>query len=370
MKLFLFLILISISFPFVLNDSIHSIRNLFFTSTFNNKSNFHFNGAFRNVFNVSINDNVDFNIHLNHQYFNKSLLTNNLNRFEQFSHHLYQNQHLISKIDRFQFNFSHKQVDFVLGRQAISFGTSHFISVMDIINPFAPGTIDSSYKSGIDALRIQKATGDTGEIEFIFSPNESNKDNAYFFRSRQLIKNIDYEFLIGRFRQHNMIAFAFEGEIKKQSIWGESSFIQFDNNPFDFNNHQSYNLSFNIGLDFHPHEFENISISWFHQQSGAKNPQDFTRVLSNPSFKEQFSYLKGKNYFNLNYQRKIKALVDIGLSFIYNINDYSIFFQPKLSINTSNNSDLVIFYSVGIGSQTSDFGSFSNTIGIFSQYYF
>ncbi|MCO4782835.1 MAG: hypothetical protein KC646_10975 [Candidatus Cloacimonetes bacterium] len=363
---------------------IHSLRTSLTSASFSSNlvqqsSHLIYTNDFRNVFNGTIGDIFDFQLHLNHHYqqSNKSIpLRPSISPFEQFSHQIYNKDDFLSKIDRLQLSFQSKGLDYVVGRQAISFGTSHFISAMDVINPFAPGTIDSSFKPGIDALRIQKALSDTGEIEFIFAANQINKDNAYFLRSRVLKNNIDYEILVGRFRQHNMVALGFEGEVKSQSVWGEFSLINYDENLLDTIDQQSLNLALNLGLDFHPNIGETISLSWFHQEAGAKNPKDFHRVQSNPSFIEQFSYLRGRNYLNLSYQRKIKHLVDFASSVIYNTQDHSSYIQPKLHINTSDNSSLVLFYTLGIGKEAtvgginSDFGDLPHTVGLFSQIYF
>lgn len=338
-----------------------------------------YNNNFRSVFNGLLSDSIDFQLHLNHSYTttNQKLPSTQLaSPYELFSHHLLKDKNNTTKIDRLQFSFQSNGYDYVIGRQAISFGTSHFISTMDVINPFAPGTIDSSFKPGIDAIRIQKALSNTGEIEFIFAANQINENNAYFLRSRILKNQIDYEFLVGRFRQHNMIGFGFEGEVQSQSIWGELALIRYDNNLLDLNQDQHNNLSFNLGFDYHPNDGESISVSWFHQESGAKSSRDFNRVLTNPSFKEQFAYLKGTNYLNLTYQRKIKPLVDFSSSIIFNLEDQSSYIQPKLHVNTSNNSSLTIFYTFGLGTKMangsllSEFGELANTVGIFSQIYF
>jgi hypothetical protein len=367
-----------------LEAPIHSLRTAVSSSSFSSRtvqqsSHFNYSNDFRNVFNGTISDAIDFQLHFNHHY-NQSSKTlpsiQSSSPFEQFSHHVFRDDHLISKIDRLQFGFELQGLDFLIGRQAISFGTSHFISVMDVINPFAPGVIDASFKPGIDGVRVQKALSDTGEVEFVFAANQSNKDNAYFLRSRILKNNIDYELVLGRFRQHNMIGLGFEGEIHERSIWGEFTLIRYDDNLLDLVDTQNYNLSFNLGLDFHPNDGETISVSWFHQESGAKDPKEYIRVLTNPSFKEQFSYLRGKDYLNLTYQRKIKPLVDFSNSIVLNLDDHSSYIQPKLHINTSDSSSLVLFYTFGLGKSStlsntnSDFGDLPNTVGLFSQIYF
>lgn len=381
---FLFLFVVSNQFTIDFDEPVHSLRTSISSASFDSKvlqqsSHINFSSNFRNIFNATIRENIDFQLHLNHRYQQSNMVTPSIatsSPYEQFSHHILKNSHILSKIDRLQFSFESDGFDYVLGRQAISFGTSHFISVMDVINPFAPGTIDSSFKPGIDGLRIQKAMSDTGEIEFIYAANQTNKDNAYFLRSRLLLNDIDYELIIGRFRKHNMIGLGFEGEINSQSVWGELALIRYDDNLLDFTHNQENHLSLNLGLDFHPNDGETISLSWFHQGSGARNKHDFNRVITNPSFKEQFSYLKGKNYLNITYQRKIKPLVDFSSAIIFNLEDSSRFIQPQLHINTSDNSSLVIFYTFGTGKESTyttigdDFGDLPQTIGLFSQVYF
>ena len=72
-------------------------------------------------------------------------------------------------IDRLWYHWRHKSFDITIGRQAIGLGTSHFISVLDIMAPFSPGTLDSTYRPGVDSIRVQSAYGDSGERDFIFA---------------------------------------------------------------------------------------------------------------------------------------------------------------------------------------------------------
>ena len=100
----------------------------------------------------------------------------------------------IISIDRFWYHWRYKNFDITLGRQAIGLGTSHFISVLDIMAPFMPGTLDVlTYRPGVDAIRIQTAYGESGERDFIaaFSPEESM--HSFFYIDKDCC-GVNYDF--------------------------------------------------------------------------------------------------------------------------------------------------------------------------------
>lgn len=45
------------------------------------------------------------------------------------------------------------------GRQAVSFGTGTMFTPLDLVSPFFPATIDTEYKPGVDALRVDAYSG-------------------------------------------------------------------------------------------------------------------------------------------------------------------------------------------------------------------
>ncbi len=58
-------------------------------------------------------------------------------------------------------------VDIILGRQPISFGAGFVWQPADLVGTFSPLEVDREYKPGVDALRINWATGTFSELTFV-----------------------------------------------------------------------------------------------------------------------------------------------------------------------------------------------------------
>ena len=70
---------------------------------------------------------------------------------------------LRGRTDRLSLTFRAPSLDITLGRQAISFGTGRIFTPFDLVAPFSPAVLDSQYKPGIDALRVDGYIGMSGQ---------------------------------------------------------------------------------------------------------------------------------------------------------------------------------------------------------------
>ena len=83
--------------------------------------------------------------------------------------------------------------------------------------PFAPGTLDSTYCPGVDAVRIRVHMVIVNEISFqLFLL----KTYAFVLVPTENFKgNYDYESVIGRIYERNSLGFGFEGSKGRLGQW-------------------------------------------------------------------------------------------------------------------------------------------------------
>src|SRR5690606_19624752 len=55
-------------------------------------------------------------------------------------------------------------VDATLGRQPVSFGNGRISTPRDLVAPFHPATVDTEYKPGVDAARVDAYLGTSGRL--------------------------------------------------------------------------------------------------------------------------------------------------------------------------------------------------------------
>ncbi|MEW6710364.1 MAG: hypothetical protein AB1403_11130, partial [Candidatus Riflebacteria bacterium] len=271
------------------------------------------------------------------------------------------------EIERCELAFSSGNFDIQVGRQPISFGTSHFVSAMDVLSPFQPGYLDSSYKPGIDAIRIRTISGSTGEAEVIFAAAAKPQENAVILRRRDTYSGIDVEMIAGRFRERNFAALGWEGERRKINCWGEMGLFQRLNGVDHIFGGISKSLasSWIIGFDKDTGSDWRHGIAYLHQDFGAEKVNDYSNVYLTRPLQQNWVHLVASDYLVFNSSREISPLVNLNLNAIVNMIDHSVLFQPVLSISLDDESDVSLFGWLNSGARPAVNGRVQTEFGSF-----
>jgi len=287
-----------------------------------------------------------------------------------------------SELERFEFAFTANNLDFQIGRQPVSFGTSHFVSLLDVLAPFNPGYLDSSYKPGVDALRIRKIAGQTGEMELIVAAARNSADSAVIGRYRNTFSGFDIEALAGRFWQRNFIGVGWEGEKRQVNCWGEAALFQRNNDKDPhlggFSDHLAG--SWIIGFEKSVGPRWRSGIACMHQDFGARKPDDILLAYGSRPFVQGWASLAASDYLILNSNRELGPLSNININAIISLVDNSTLWQPVWQMNTSDESDISVFAWLNSGKTPtaqipavqlrSEFAAFASGIGLIYRRFF
>ncbi len=288
---------------------------------------------------------------------------------------------LRTRIEQLNIKWSSGPYNIDIGRQPVSLGTSHFIGVLDVLAPFAPGDLDATYKPGIDAVRIRRGLGMTGEAEIIAVGAREWSDGAILGRYRSSFKSIALEFVGGRFRRRVFGGIGWEGEIKSTGIWGEMAFFERKENVEKFRGGWSEAAFSGVaGIDVNlPSKFK-IGGSFMFQDFGVRDPRELIDIYEDAPFQEGWVFLGSSAYTVLSLHREMHPLVHCDLAGIINLIDNSTLCQPKITINTGDNTDLAFYGWVGTGrkpalkgitlSIRSEFGGMPDGGGFYARWFF
>ena len=288
---------------------------------------------------------------------------------------------LSTRIERLDIRWYAGYFDLDLGRQPVSLGTSHFIGVLDVLAPFAPGDLDATYKPGIDAVRIHKGLGMTAEAEIIAAGAKSWSDGAILGRYRTSVKGIDFEFVGGRFRRRGFGGVGWEGEVKEAGIWGEIALFERRENVEKWRGGWSKAAFSGIaGVDVNlPADFK-FGGSLMFQDFGVRKPQELENIYEDAPFQEGWIFLASSAYCVLTLNRELHPLVRSDLAGIINLIDNSTLWQPRITINTGDNTDICFYSWIGTGEKPeandilptikSEFGMFPDGGGFYARWFF
>ena len=98
------------------------------------------------------------------------------------------------RVDRLQFAWSGTDgLDAVIGRQAISWGTTAYLTPADPFVPFAPSDTFREYRRGIDAFRLRAYPGALSEIELVLRPSRLQERQEFTALARVLTTRGNWE---------------------------------------------------------------------------------------------------------------------------------------------------------------------------------
>lgn len=286
-----------------------------------------------------------------------------------------------ARVERLDVAWRWGMVDVDLGRQPVSLGTSHFVGVLDVLAPFAPGAMDASYKPGIDALRMRTALGDTGEAELIVAGDDPWRQGGTLGRMRASASGLDLEILGGRFRGRAFGGLGWEGELGPAGIWGELAL--FARRPAIEQYRGGWDgaaFSGVLGADFNlPFEARG-GLAVMHQDFGARRPEDLPSVTTDAPYREGWAFLGSSGYGVVTLSKQLHALAHGSLAGIVNLVDGSTLWQPRVTISISDNSDLGAYAWIGLGAPPrgeggtlvlgSEFGMVPTGLGLYARWFF
>ncbi len=274
-------------------------------------------------------------------------------------------------IDRAYFTYSTENLDFFVGRQAVSFGSGRFINPTDVLVPYSLTQIDKEEREGVDALRLKVPISEMGEFDagVAFGEQGKNKNNAYYLNAKYPVFNWDTSVMVMQFRENMLLGLDLQGEISGAGIWLESAHVR----SKDSNNY--YRCS--IGLDFNfPWDLYTF-VEYHYNGAGTAKSENYYSNSSTKPYTDGGAYLLGRHYLTFGLTYEISPLIGFSQSVIVNLNDSSFLFSPRIEYNIFENQyiDFGMFLGVGEASSSqfnlqSEFGASQSSAYVGYRVYF
>lgn len=291
-----------------------------------------------------------------------------------------------SRIERLVVRAALGPLDLAVGRQPVGLGTSHFISVIDVVAPFAPGALDSTFRPGVDAARLRSNLGIRGEVELITVAADPLTEGTALGRIRVLAGPVDFELLGGRFGARNFGGLGWEGEAGPVGLWGEAALFE-RNEPRRAGMARAA-MAVVAGLDVRLPGRVDLGLGGHYSDFGARRPADLAAVAGDRPFREGWVFLAGAGHALVTLARELHPLVHGSLAGLVSLVDGSTLWQPRLALNVADNADLTLFGwistgprpTVGLASggalpslvlrQPSEFGAVPDGGGLYARWFF
>ena len=240
-------------------------------------------------------------------------------------------------LDRLNIRIGQSGLEVQIGRQAINHGSARMFPSTDLFAPFGPGTIDSEFKMGVDALRFTGALGEYHEIEVYVVANELSLDDGvepvnwmYLARWRGTFPELFDVSIFGGFSyERPTLGLDVSTQWMGAAIFGEAS-ARFKTDETDANA-----LRATLGIDYYWDMGLQTLLEVHYSGPGSSIIED---VVTSPSFEHSIGEVSLlSNWYLGTSASYVWRLYSFGAGAIVNLQDASAMFTLNALYDVSEN---------------------------------
>ncbi len=288
-----------------------------------------------------------------------------------------------SEVDRAVYKKRFKNTTLSLGRQAVDLGSGRFWQPLNVFGSFAPTDLDTDYKPGIDAARLDWFPSNFSSLTAVYalSPNDNDAidktTNAIVHYKRQAGGESEFSLLAGSVVGNRVIGASFE------SAWSGIGWrVEARQTKFKTTNENAF--FWIAGLDY---QFTNgtlLTAEWYDNSRGATSATELSNLQIDTYIKYGLQQQLSRNILGLSVSKEITPLFNGAYTLLINPisnsdgkDTSSLLHQINLTYSVSNESDILFSYQTASGqglnlsSKTqSEFGHVPTSLAIRLRFYF
>lgn len=295
--------------------------------------------------------------------------------------------HIGYELDRAVYKQRFDKLSLALGRQPIDWGSGRFWQPLNVFGAFAPTDLDTDFKPGIDAARLDWYPSDFSSLTavYVFSPNDNatvdhNKSVALHYR-RQIGQQSEMALLTAGVIGNTVIGASFESSWSGMGWRVEGVRTHFDR-PFSSTDENS--IFWIAGIDY---QFENgtlLAAEWYDNSRGANNVSSLSNLQTDSLVLYGLQQHLGRRVLGISVNKDITPLLHGGYTLLAStLEDVdgklntSLLHQLNFNYSVSNESDILFSFQFANGrglnqfSQVqSEFGHLPASMTVRLRYYF
>jgi len=259
------------------------------------------------------------------------------------------------RIDRLVLAARLDGLDIRLGRQPISFGTGLFFAPMDLVNPFSPATIDTEYKPGVDALRLDAYAGMASQLTVALAyagpepllgedrreEGDLDEDLVLAATGQTTVGVTDMLLFVGLVHAEPVFGVGSVSAVGPVGIHGDLTLtLPAEDDPF---------VRVVVGADARPTTTTSVGVEAYVQSFGSGDPGDYLSMAESDRFSRGEVWQLGRTYAALSAQQEITPLIGANLAVIANVEDPSAMVAGGLSWSVAENASARLGTFLGVG---------------------
>jgi len=277
------------------------------------------------------------------------------------------NTSVTNTIDRLSVTYATPHFVLKAGRQAITWGSGTVFQISDIIAPFAPNALDTSYKPGVDMVYLQTLFDSGADIQAIWVPRGPGlaappdfANSTFAARARTMLGPVDTALMLARDREDSVATLSAGGPLGGASwnveyaYWGLSggadarSYLA---NIANFGTLWGRNISY--------------FAEYYHNGFGvdASVPFDSLPASLTKRMSTGQVFNAGMDFLALGAQMQITPDLSLAPNLVISVNDRSALAGVFVNYTLDDNTNAVFSYSQPFGAAGTEFGGRETSSG-------
>jgi len=277
-------------------------------------------------------------------------------------------------------------VDFVVGRQVLSWGSGRLWNPTDLLSPFAPTDIDKEIRRGVDAVRVSVQLGSTGLLDALWLPQQRAADHGGVLRGQLNLGGYDVSLSAAKYVSDVVFGADVSGDLGPLGVHAEAAdtlgIPGWGGGPLKIDEHFFRGVG---GLEWRPHEKLILLAEYYFNGFGATHASGYLAKMQSPRVARGEIFGAGRHYLGLVASWLATDLVTANLTVLGNLADPSALLVPVVEYSLEQSVLLRLggFVPVGKGpdpralqalpptdvlGQTAAFADATSTLGLRSEY--
>ena len=251
------------------------------------------------------------------------------------------------RFDRLEIGWSpSSKFELTVGRQAISWATTLFLTPADPFTPFNPADPFREFRAGVDSVRTRVYPGPLSEIDVVVRPTKNDhvgEELTTLGRGLVTWKNWEISGWGGSLYGDITGAFAAAGSLGSWAVRGESVVREIDGDVI---------FRGTIGVDhqFRPYNRDLYFVMEYqHDGLAASSPEEYLALFQTDPFLRGELQVLGRNETAVQASYQLHPLWTVAALGLWNLNDGSFLVAPSVARSLSNEASVNggVFFGFG-----------------------
>ena len=247
-----------------------------------------------------------------------------------------------ARIDRANVKVTLPGLDLTLGRQAVGFGQGKLFTPLDLVTPLSATTLDTEYKPGVDALRVDGYTGTATSFTAVgaYMGSWDLQGVGLVLSGSTTVGVTDLSALVADLYGDAVLGTSIYAPVGALGFYGDATLTFTNDGP---------ELRGVAGVDARPTDKTSIMGELYVQTFGTNEPSAYLFQYADPRFARGELWLLGHTYAGLAFSQQLSPLWTAGAFGLVNLHDPSALLSGSLSWSAAANAEVAFGVMAGTG---------------------